>query len=112
MTTPVVPAEPRKPALDAQSVRGPGIGVVAALALATAGLEAAIVALAPTDQARTIVLTLAIWFQGAWALLLWRRPERDLVAIGLVANLGLFGATAVATALAPNPPGPTPAQLL
>ena len=112
MSHPALPAEPGRPATAAPSVRGPGIGIASALALVTAALEAAIVAFEPTDQARMIVLTLAIWFQGAWALLLWRRPDRDLLAVGLFANAALFAGTAVAMALGSNRGSPSAPQLL
>ncbi len=59
-----------------------------------------------------IVLTLAIWFQGAWALLLWRRPDRDLLAVGLFANAALFAGTFVAMAAGSNQGSPSAPQLL
>src|SRR5690348_8183752 len=75
--------------------RSPAVGALAALAVVTAVLEAAAVALDPRDLAGTLVIAAGIWFQGAWALLVWARPRRELLVTGILANLLLLAVCGV-----------------
>jgi len=75
--------------------RLPSVGALAVLALVTAALETAALARDPADLVGTVVVPAAIWFQGVWALMAWRAPRRGILAVGLVANVGLLAASLV-----------------
>jgi hypothetical protein len=71
-------------------VPGAAVASLAALALVTAGLQAGVVAIDSRDAVAAIAASVGVWFQGLWAVFAWRRPGRDVLVVGLVANVGLL----------------------
>ena len=86
---------------------GAAVASLAALALVTAGLQAAVVAINSGDAGAAIAASIGVWFQGLWAVFAWRRPGRDVLVAGLVANLALLAVSVARLATRSGPAQPS-----